>query len=83
MTIAGAGEEPHPRPRLLPLQASKLRVQGAQTFPHSQGNRWQADWVKTNPAGPYNFVGAAGPMEVKSVCPEQCRPPEHQDWTLC
>jgi len=33
--------------------------------------------------GPYNFVGAAGPMEVKSVCPEQCRPPEHQDWTLC
>ena len=33
--------------------------------------------------GPYNFVGAAGPMEVKAVCPEECRPPDHQDWTLC
>jgi len=33
--------------------------------------------------GPYNFVGAAGPMELKTVCPEECRPPDHQDWTLC
>lgn len=34
-------------------------------------------------AGVYNFVGAAGPEELKSICPEECRPPGHKDWTLC
>ena len=33
--------------------------------------------------GAYNFVGAAGPMELKATCPEECRPPDHKDWTLC
>ena len=33
--------------------------------------------------GPYNFVGAAGPMEIKTDCPDECRPPDHKDWNMC
>ena len=33
--------------------------------------------------GAYNFVGAAGPMEIKTKCPEACRPEDHPDWTFC
>ena len=33
--------------------------------------------------GEYNFVGAAGPMEINSTCPEECRPLEHKDWRMC
>ena len=81
LTLPAAGEGPHPLPRLLPVQAGGLQEQGGQALPHPQADRWPV--VQTNPPGPYNFVGAAGPMEVKAVCPEECRPPEHLDWTLC
>ena len=40
------------------------------------------DHLSSSP-GAYNFVGAAGPMELKATCPEECRPPDHKDWTLC
>jgi len=40
-------------------------------------------WPTKRVSGPYNFVGAAGPMEIKTACPEECRPLEHKDWTMC
>jgi hypothetical protein len=47
-----------------------------------RGNEWRPFPTRREP-GPYNFVGGAGPMELKSTCPEHCRPAAHQDWTLC
>ena len=35
------------------------------------------------PDGEYNFVGAAGRVELRMMCPEECRPPDHLDWQFC
>jgi len=34
-------------------------------------------------SGGFNFVGAAGKMEINISCPHQCRPQKHPDWELC
>jgi len=47
-----------------------------------KSSHWRP-WPTQRVAGPYNFVGAAGPMEIKMTCPAECRPPDHQDWTMC
>merc|ERR1711942_122175 len=40
------------------------------------GKNWRP-FPSQRVTGPYNFVGAAGPMEIKTTCPEQCRPQQH------
>lgn len=47
-----------------------------------KSDHWRP-WPTQRVTGPYNFVGAAGPMEIKTKCPKECRPPDHQDWTMC
>ena len=67
----------------------KLSFGGVQPKPfptRRKAGEVMASWdflLTVFPLGVYNFVGAAGPEELKSICPEECRPPGHKDWTLC
>ena len=47
-----------------------------------KGGHWRP-FPTQREEGAYNFVGAAGPMNIHNKCPEQCRPQDHQDWTMC
>ena len=47
-----------------------------------RGGHWRP-FPTQREEGEYNFVGAAGPMKINRKCPEQCRPEDHQDWTMC
>ena len=31
----------------------------------------------------YNFVGSDGPKVLTDICPLECRPHNHKDWTTC
>ena len=47
-----------------------------------RGGHWRPYPTKRQ-TGPYNFIGAAGPMELKRECPENCRPENHKNWIYC
>ena len=47
-----------------------------------KGGHWRP-FPTRREEGKYNFVGAAGPMNINRTCPDQCRPEDHKDWTKC
>jgi len=48
-------------------------------FPAKHNRPWPTR--RKNETG--NFVGSIGDMKIAAVCPVECRPAEHQDWTFC
>jgi len=40
-------------------------------------------WPTRRRDEPANFVGSIGEMKIDSVCPVECRPIDHKDWTTC
>ena len=70
------------RSRIWPLVENQTCVHDSYFCQTYQSDHWKP-FPTEREAGSYNFVGSVGPMELSKTCPPECRPPDHQDWTLC
>ena len=54
-------------------------IQGAITLPFPTERMMKENVKRQEP----NFVGNLGDAGIEYVCPIECRPPDHKDWTFC